>query len=100
MTDAEGGLPGAPHRPRPSSFILPPSSFDYAAIAPPPGRLVVTLVAAGPFCLRSLNQNAVNQTCAPGATVLGKATSIRVREVIPSNFQPSSAVGGTAPTKL
>ena len=44
--------------------------MSYAAIAPPPAMLVVTFVAAGPFCLRSLNQNAVNQTFAPG-TVAG-----------------------------
>ena len=56
--------------------------------------------AAGPFCLRRLNQKAVNQTCEPAATAGGNTTSTFVREVIPSNFHDDSSAGGVAPTKL
>ena len=40
--------------------------------------LAPTGLAAGPLCLRLLNQNAVNQTFAPGAVPAGKVTSISV----------------------
>src|SRR3954471_14230699 len=72
----------------------------YAAIAPPPGMLVPTGVDAGPFCLRGLNQNAVNHTFAPGATLAGKVTSTTVFEVMPSLVHPVSTFGGVSPTKL
>src|SRR5262245_41079310 len=74
-------------------------SHSYAAIAAPPGIFVPTGVVVGPACLRSLNQKAVNQTFAPGVISDGKATSTRVREVLPSNFQPPTSAGGLAPTK-
>src|SRR3954453_20607172 len=86
-----------------SAFIILHSAFPVHAaidIAPPPCRLVVTLSAAGPFCLRSLNQNAVNHTFDPGATVFGKLTEVFTREVSPSKVQPASSVGATAPQKL
>src|SRR5262249_47299777 len=46
------------------------------------------------------NQNAVNQTFAPGAVPLGKTMSIVVFAATPSNFHSASSVGGVAPTKL
>lgn len=52
---------------------LPTSS--YAAIAALPGMLVPTGLAAGPVCLRLLNQNALNQTRLPGAVPAGNVTS-------------------------
>ena len=54
----------------PSAFILHPSS--YAAIAAPPGMFVPTGYAAGPSCLRPLNQHTVNQTRLPGGTAAGR----------------------------
>lgn len=69
-------------------------------MALPPGMLVPTGAHAGPLCLRGLNQKAVSHTLAPGAVPPGKATSITVREVLPSNFQAEVSVGAVAPTKL
>src|SRR5689334_3110531 len=87
---------------RRSDLRLLTSDFcaSQAAIAAPPGRLVLTLVAAGPFCLRALNQKAVNHTTEPGGVSSGKVISIVVREVIPSKSQAVSSAGGVAPTKL
>jgi hypothetical protein len=61
---------------------------------------VETGAHAGPLCFRPLNQNAVNHTSAPGASVLANATSMFVRPVFPSNFHAAISVGGVAPTKL
>src|SRR5439155_21676679 len=80
-----------------SSFRLPPSSLRIHAasvVTDPPGRLVQTGEHAGPLCLRGLNQNAVNQTIAPGAVSMGKLTSNVVSPVFPSNFQSLSSAGG------
>jgi hypothetical protein len=71
----------------------------HAAIALPPGMLVPTPALAEPLCLRWLDQKAVNHTFAPGAVVPGNVTSTTVRDVFPSNFQPPSSLGATAPTK-
>src|SRR5688572_10713922 len=85
--------------PLPSAFILLPW-FYHAAIAAPPGMLMPIGVDAGPLCLRSLNQNAVNQTFAPAGVPSGKVTSTFVRPVTPSNFHSDTSVGAAAPTKL
>src|SRR4051812_46680689 len=96
MQKAERGVPMA--APLPFTFCLLPST--QAAIAAPPGRWVLTGVAAGPFAARGLNQNAVSHTFAPGSTEAGKTTFTRVRVMLPSNFQAASVVGASSPTKL
>src|ERR1041384_2899119 len=72
----------------------------YAAIEAPPGRFVPTAVAAGPFCLRSLNQKPVNQTFDPGATVSGNTMLTTVLLVTPSKLQSPSLVGAEGPTNV
>src|SRR5689334_1721760 len=89
-------------------FLIQHSSFciqhfpHHAAsdVTEPPGRFTHTGRHAGPLSLRPLNQNAVNQTIAPGAVSMGKFTSNVVRPVFPSNFQSLSSAGGVAPTWL
>ena len=76
------------------SFSRPAS----AAIAAPPGMFTPTGVHAGPLSARGLNQNAVIQTFAPGATVLGNAISTVVRVILPSNLYTAGSVGASSPT--
>src|SRR5262245_56467790 len=62
--------------------------------------LIPTGLAAGPFSLRTLNQNAVNHTFAPGAVPAGNTMSTLVLLVTPSNVHSDSSVGAAAPMKL
>src|SRR2546421_12845587 len=71
----------------------------HAAIALPPGIFVPTGVAAGPACLRLLNQRAVNQTRAPGAVSGGKTTWTPVLPVCAWKVHSDSSLGGVPPTK-
>ena len=91
-----------------NSFPVHRSSFtihrciSYAAtgISPPNCRYVLIGAQANPLSLRGFAKNAVNQTFAPGATVLGNSTFVSIRFTVPSNLKARVSVGGSSPTKL
>src|SRR5436305_1045238 len=82
-----------------SSFMLQPSSSDYAASdsVTPPARYAATGMHAGPGMPRGESHIAVKKTCDPAGVAAGNVTSKLVRVTLPCQVQPFMSAGGVAP---